>query len=172
VHDVAGGPTSEGTVAERALVELGERAFDQAGRHADQGDCPHPEDGTGSAEGNRHRHASDVAAADPAADRDEERLAGRHGVGIGALVARAQHAEHAHEELELDETRHERDEHAEDHQDRDQRPAPREILDQAEEAGDPLHGRSPTMLERWAPSFSVAAVRSTGAIDRRSMTRR
>src|SRR5690606_39337625 len=118
VDDVTGRAAAKRAVAVGALVELRQRRFDEAGGHADQRDGPHPEHGSGTAEGDRNRDARDIAAADTTPDGNEKRLARADCVGITALVLRRQDTEHPAEVFELHEAAHDGDEYAEDHEDR------------------------------------------------------
>ena len=63
VLDVVGRAAVELAVAARQLVDLGERALDEACRAAEEGDGPHPEDGAGAARDDGNRDACDVADA-------------------------------------------------------------------------------------------------------------
>jgi hypothetical protein len=132
MDDVLRRSAAIGAVLVRALVELGQRAFEQTGRHADQRDRPHPDHGTRAAEGDRDRHARDIAAADPPADAYQERFPGAHMPAGLRLSAWKQYPEHAPEKAELDEPRSQGEEAAEHHQGRDQRPAPGAIADHGE----------------------------------------
>jgi hypothetical protein len=125
-------PAAEIAVRLPPLEQLGQRAFDEAGGHAGQRDRPHPEHGARTAQCDRDGDAGDIAAADASADRNEQRLTPRDGLGI---VSRAlpQNPEHAPEEPKLHETGKCSDEHAENDEDRDQRPSPRQIPDDAKE---------------------------------------
>jgi len=62
---------------------------------------------------------------------------------VVGLVRAGQHLEHAAEIRELHEAGQHGDEDAEDDQQRNQRPAPGEVADQAEEVFQKAHGRAP-----------------------------
>ena len=132
VHDVLRRPAAIGALFLRALEDLRQRAFEQAGRHADQRDHPHPENRPGTAERYGDRHAGDVPAADPSPDADQQGFARADMLPRFRLAAREQHPEHAPEEAELHEPRSEREKDAEDHQERHERPSPGPIADNRE----------------------------------------
>ena len=132
-QDGARRSAAEGAVFFAALVQLRQRAFDQAGRHADRGDGPHPEHRARAAERDRDRDTGDVATADTPADRHQQRLARGDRIRVGRFVLARQHPEHAHEIADLHEARGHREEQAEHDQKRYQRPAPGEIVDDAEQ---------------------------------------
>ena len=139
VDNVLRRPAAIGAVLFRALVDLGQGAFEQAGRHADQGDRPHPEDRAGAAQRDCHRHAGDVAAADPAADADEQRRA-RTDPPLGVrLLAREQDPEHAFEEPELNAAGRQREENPQHDKERDQRPPPGSLADGPEDCFQVFH---------------------------------
>jgi len=132
VNDGPGGTAAIGAVSFRALVELCERTFDEACRHADKSNSPHPEHGTRATECDRNGNTCDVAATNPPADGQEQRFTGRNGIGITGLVFRRQHPEHPAEKPDLDEACYDGEEYADDDQKRDQRPSPCQIADQTE----------------------------------------
>ena len=141
VDDVEGRPAAIGPVRFRPLVELGERTFEEAGAHAHQRDRPHPEHRARAADADRHRHPGDVAAADPAPDRDQQRLA-RADMALGAGLVALQHRPHPPEIADLHQPRDQREGDAQNDKERDQRPSPGEIAYCVEEAFDETHACS------------------------------
>ena len=101
-RDVEGRAAAVLAVIVGDLVELGQRALGIGRGHADQGHHPHPEDRTRTAQIERHRHAGDVAGADPRGEADGQRLEGRDAGLVGLLRAR-DHPEHLAEMHDLHE---------------------------------------------------------------------
>ena len=58
---VVGGPSTEGAIGVTDLEHLGQGRLEESGGHADQGDHPHPEDGSGTSHEQRGGNAEDVA---------------------------------------------------------------------------------------------------------------
>ena len=71
---IPGGPAAELPVSVTFFVELCQRAFGKAARHADNRRNPHPEHRAGAADGNRQRHACQVTAADARGQADAQHL--------------------------------------------------------------------------------------------------
>ncbi len=92
-----------GTIRFGGLVQLGEGTFDEAGCHAHQADNPHPEDGAGATEGNGHRNAGDIAAANPAGNRQDQGLKGTEVASVRLVMVGGQDAEHLAEVTKLNE---------------------------------------------------------------------
>ena len=76
VLDVVGRAPAEGEVPAALLEDLGERGLHEAGGHADEGDDPHPEQGSGTAGHNGQGDSGDVPDADSRGQSHGEGLEG------------------------------------------------------------------------------------------------
>ena len=120
VDDVAGGAAAIGAVGLGALVELRERAFEQARGHADQRDGPHPEHRAGTAQSDGDGDTGDVAAAHASADADEKGLPGCD-VSLGTITRIGeQDPKHPPEILELHQPGEQSEEQAQNDEKRNQ----------------------------------------------------
>ena len=60
VEGVVGGASVEAVLVGPDLVDLSDGGLEEAGRHPQEGEHPHPEDGSGTADGDGHHRAGDV----------------------------------------------------------------------------------------------------------------
>ncbi|KAG1382086.1 hypothetical protein G6F59_017873 [Rhizopus arrhizus] len=70
--DVVRRPAAVLALGITVLVDLRQGGFDEGTGGTEKGHHPHPEDRPRAAEGDGHRHAGDVAYADPAGQRDRQ----------------------------------------------------------------------------------------------------
>lgn len=97
------GRTADIGIPAAAFVELGEGRFDEGARSPQQGDDPHREDGSRTADGDRRGDAREIARTDAARQRDGEGLKRRDMPLAPPSAARRlpQHAEHLAQHAEL-----------------------------------------------------------------------
>ena len=89
VADIVGGASAEAEGLRIAyLVDLGKRAFGEAGSGADDGDDPHPEYGARTADHDGDGYAGNVAYADAGSRADAEGLEGAD-VGMSSVMTDA-----------------------------------------------------------------------------------
>ena len=93
-------------VAARQLVDLRERALDEAGGAADEGDEPHPEDRAGPTRDDCDGDARDVADAHARGGAHAERLERADGMSLGLLAdALREEPQHLWQHPDLDKAR-------------------------------------------------------------------
>jgi len=130
--------TPIGAIRFIAFVQLGQGTLEKAGGHAHKADHPHPEHGTGSAEGDRHCNTCDVAAAYPARDADHQGLE-RTDMPFLMVHGTAKNTEHAAKVSELHEARGHREQQANAHQHDNQHLSPQKVIHRCEHArGSPM----------------------------------
>ena len=76
--NVVRGTAAEGSVSGTNLKDLGERGLEEGGRHADDGNDPHPEDCTRATHEKSNGHAENVTDTHARGQRDREGLEGRN----------------------------------------------------------------------------------------------
>lgn len=104
ILDVVSWAAVEGVVATRQLVNLGQCAFDEACRTADESDDPHPEYGTRAAGNDCDSHTSNVADTDTGRCADAEGLEGADGFALRFFADTiGQQANHFRQHAQLDE---------------------------------------------------------------------
>nr|DAL56230.1 MAG TPA_asm: hypothetical protein [Caudoviricetes sp.] len=128
-------------VAAAAFVELRKGRFDEGARGPHEGDDPHPEDRSGTADDDRRGHAGQVARADAAGQRYGEGLErGDVALAPGCASRRlAQHADHLAQHAELHAACPQGEPHGTAEQRRNQHMAPQNVVDAADPAGQSLH---------------------------------
>ena len=98
--DVISRSAAIAAIALGCFEHLGNRAFKEAGGHADQACDPHPEHCTWPAQADRHRDTSDVAGTNPARHAEHQGL--KRAEVIALLVkGAAQEAKHGPEITQL-----------------------------------------------------------------------
>ncbi len=104
ILDVVSRAAVEGVVAARQLIDLGQCAFDEACRTADESDDPHPEDGTRAAGNDCDSHTSNVADTDTGSSGNAECLEGADGFALRFFADTiGQQANHFWQHAQLDE---------------------------------------------------------------------
>ncbi len=109
------------------LVELGQSAFDEGGRHTDKGDKPHPEDGAGATQIDGDGHTGQIAGADPGGKAGAESLKGGD-AGVVRFAAVFQHGEHVAEVADLDKTQAEGEEDTDPDEQVDEHSSPHQVV--------------------------------------------
>ena len=130
ILDVVSRAAMEGIVAAWQLVDLGQRALDEAGSAADEGDNPHPEDSTRAAGNDCDSHTGNVADTDTGGSRDAECLEGADGFAR-CLFADAirQQADHFRQQAQLDKFCRQREPKAAADKDSNEDIGPKDIID-------------------------------------------
>ena len=134
---VEGGAAAEVAVHVADLVELGQRALGVAGGHAQQGHHPHPEDRTGPAQVQGHRHTGQVAGANSRRQAGAQGLERRDAAG-GRTGALQDQAKKLGEVTELQKPQPQREQDADGQQAIDEDVVPEDAVDEVDQGG---HGR-------------------------------
>lgn len=130
ILDVVSRAAVEGVVAPGQLIDLGQRAFDEARGTADEGDDPHPEDGTRTAGNDCDSHTSNVADTDTRRCADAEGLEGADGFAFRLLADPfRQQADHLRQHAQLDKFRREREPKAAADEDGNEHIRPEDVVD-------------------------------------------
>ena len=87
------------------LVELRQRRLDKGGGRAEQGDHPHPEHRACAARGDRRDHADQIAHADTAGGRNDQRLQAGNALALRTVFFLCRDAHHLREQPERQEPR-------------------------------------------------------------------
>ena len=109
------------------FVKLGQGAFDEGGRHADKGDQPHPEDGTGATQIDGNSHTGQVASAHAGGKTGAERLK-RGDASIVRFTAVFQHGKHVAKVTDLDKTQSESEKDPDPDQQVDEHSSPHQVV--------------------------------------------
>ncbi len=109
------------------LVELGQSAFNEGGRHADKGNQPHPEDGAGATQIDGDSHTGQVAGADTGGKAGTEGLEGGDACVV-RFTAVFQHGKHVAKVTDLDKTQAEGEKDTDPDEQVDEHGSPHQVV--------------------------------------------